>query len=62
MGIDRPTVEKPFALKLAGNDDVSYTKFYATLEEAQAELSLFTADQPLNFPLYVQENGFAFTN
>ena len=60
--IDMPTLEKPFALKLAGNDDVSYTKYYPTLEAAQAELSLYTADQPLNFPLHVQENGFVFTN
>ena len=40
----------------------AYTKFYPTLEAARAELDLFLADQPLNFDLHVQENGFAFTN
>ena len=40
----------------------SYTKYYPTLEAARAELDLFLADQPLNFPLHVQENGFEFTN
>ena len=49
-GIGRPTVEKPFALKIAGNDDCSYTKYYPTLEAARAELDLFLSDQPLNFP------------
>jgi len=60
--IDRPTVEKPFALKIAGNDDCSYTKYYPTLEAARTELDLFLSDQPLNFTLHVQENGFEFTN
>ena len=62
FALDMPTVEFPFALKLAGNDDSSYTKFYPTLEAARAELDLFLADQPLNFDLYVAENGFVFTN
>jgi hypothetical protein len=60
--IDRPTLEFPIALKLAGNDDSTYTKFYPTLEAARAELDLFLADQPLNFDLHVSENGFVFTN
>jgi hypothetical protein len=60
--LDMPTLEFPYALKLAGNDDSTYTKFYPTLEAAQAELDLFLSDQPLNFPLHVHENGFVFTN
>lgn len=60
--VDCPTLEKPFALYMAGNDDCSYTKFYATLEEAQAELELFLSMEPLNMWLHVIENGFVFTN
>ena len=60
--IETTTVEFPFALKLSGNDNSTYTKFYPTLEAAQADLQLMLDMQPCNFQLHVYENGFVFTN
>ena len=60
--VDCPTIEKPFSFYLSGNDDTSHTKFYATLEEAQAELELFLSMEPLNMWLHIIENEFVFTN
>jgi len=57
---EHPTVEKPFALFIAGNDDTSYTKYYPTLEALEEELALYEACQPLNF--YDDLKGFVFTN
>jgi len=56
-----PTAETPVALRLYGNDDTSYTKFYPTVEAAQAELDLFLACEPLDFQ-DVLDAGFRFTN
>lgn len=60
--IETTTVEFPFALKLSGNDDSTYTKFYPTLEDANHDLQLMLDMQPCNFQLHVDENGFVFTN
>lgn len=60
--LDIPTEDKPVALRLAGNDDSTYTKFFAALPEAQEELQLLELDQPLNFLTHVRNNGFVFTN
>lgn len=60
--IEVATVDYPFALKLSGNDDSTYTKFYPTLEAAQADLQLMLDMQPCNFDLHVGDNGFVFTN
>lgn len=60
--VDCPTIDKPFALCVCGNDDCSYTKFYCKLEEAQEELTLFLSMEPLNLWLHIVENGFVFTN
>jgi len=60
--IDAPTVEFPFALRLSGNDDATYTKFYPALEDAKHDIQLMLDMQPCNFTLHVKENGFVFTN
>ena len=60
--IENATVERPFSIYMAGNDDTSYTKFYPTLDAAKEELDFFLADQPLNMHVHVIDNGFVFTN
>jgi hypothetical protein len=59
---DVATVEKPFALYIAGNDDSTWTKFFATLEDAKSELKLLEMCQPINYILHIVDNGFVFTN
>ncbi len=56
------TTAKPIELKMYGNDDTSWAKYYATVEDAEAELALFKATQPLDFHEVVQGFGFVFTN
>jgi len=56
-----PTDETPIALRLHGNDDTSYTKFYPTVEAARKDLDLFLACEPLDFQ-DVKDAGFGFTN
>lgn len=58
---DYPSHEKPISFHCYGNDDSSYTKFYATPEEALAELELFRGTQPLDFHEFI-DFGFVFTN
>ncbi len=60
--IDQPTVEKPVSLYMCGNDDTTYTKFFATVEEALEEVEMLEADQPLCTFTHIYENGFVFTN
>lgn len=59
---DMVTTAKPFELRMYGNDDTSYTKFYASEESALEELNLFETTQPLDFKEIVWGFGFAFTN
>ena len=56
------TTACPFELKLFGNDDTTWSKFYATSEEAREELALFEVNQPLNYHGVVHDFGFVFTN
>lgn len=68
--IDCPTAEKPVGFMLSGNDDTSYTKYFATIEEARAELALLEANQPLDLfkdldffhPEDSPNGGWVFTN
>lgn len=61
--IDFPTKEKPIALYLAGNDDASYSKYFATAEEAEQELKSLLVKQPLDFFNDLGDvNGWVFTN
>lgn len=59
---DCPSFEKPIALVMYGNDDTSYTKFYASETEALEELNLFSENEPLNAEDVVFNFGFIFTN
>lgn len=54
------TTAKPFEMRLLGNDEAVYAKYYATLEEALLELGLFEAAQPLKFDEIVRDFNFAF--
>lgn len=56
-----PTFEFPIELKMYGNDDTSYAKYYKTQEEALAELQLFEDNQPLDFKI-IKDFKFYFTN
>jgi hypothetical protein len=56
------TTARPFELRVYGNDDTSYTKFYASEEEALQELELFEGGGPLDFHEFVEGFGFTFTN
>jgi len=60
--LDVATIENPYSFYLAGNDDSSYTKFFPTHEAVMEELELFLVDQPLNYEVHVEDNGFIFTN
>lgn len=60
--IEYATVEFPWSFHLAGNDDATYTKFFATKEVLLDEFKFFSASQPLNFEIFVSKNGFVFTN
>ncbi len=58
---ERPTVDYPIEIKLYGNDDTSWSKFYKTLQEAEDEFSLFEINQPLEYRI-VYDFNFVFTN
>jgi hypothetical protein len=57
-----PSTARPIELKMWGNDDTSYTKYYATAVEAREDLALFQASQPLDFHEVVEGFEFIFTN
>lgn len=57
-----PTVEKPVALFIAGNDDSTYTRYFVNVEEGQEALDLLLAIQPLSWNEAIAYNGFVFTN
>lgn len=59
---ERASIDKPVRLYMAGNDDTSYSKFYASENEAKEELNLFIGNQPLDFHDVVQDFDFVFTN
>lgn len=47
--IDTVTAEFPISFRLSGNDDTSYSRFFATTKEALEELELLLACQPIDF-------------
>jgi len=59
---DRPSKALPIQLKMYGNDDTSYAKFYPNVDSALSELELFEENQPLDFEEIVKGFGFIFTN
>lgn len=52
----------PYSVYLYGNDDCSYTKYFATEEEQLSELNYLSYMQPLDFNLDVTKRGYVFTN
>ncbi len=62
--IESPTTALPVRLYFCGNDDTSYSKFYAKVEEARFDLDMLKsleADGPLDFHEFCAI-GFVFTN
>lgn len=60
--LEYPTVECPIALIFQGNDDTSYTKWFATTEEAIELLELIQSAEPVDFFKDFIVWGFVFTN
>jgi len=60
--VDYVTEDAPFELRLYGNDDTSYVKFYATARDAMEELTLFEACEPLDFDEVIAGFRFIFAN
>lgn len=60
--ITQGTVEKPYKLWLLGNDDVSYSKFFPTLEDAKKEVDSLENNQPLNFRIHINSRNFVYIN
>lgn len=58
--VDYATIEKPYRLYICGNDDASYSKFFATEAAMNEELALYEACQPIHF--FNDLLGFVFTN
>jgi hypothetical protein len=54
--------EKPIRLWLLGNDDTSYSRWFASEQQAREFLDLLVACQPLNFTKDVIDSHFTFTN
>lgn len=50
----------PVILYLYGNDDCSYSKYVSSIEEAESELALLRAKQPLRYS-DIHNGGFIFT-
>jgi len=52
----------PFFIKLSGNDDDSWTKYFCTEEEMMQEVYRLRRCQPINKEIDVENNGYYFTN
>lgn len=52
----------PYRIYLAGNDDCSYTKWFATSEEMETEMNYLRKMQPLDYMLDIKDRGYIFTN
>lgn len=52
----------PFFLRLQGNDDDSWTKYFCTEEEMMEEVYRLRRCQPINKQIDVISNGYHFTN
>ena len=52
----------PFRVYITGNDDCSYTKWFATKDEAEAELNRLRMMQPLDMQLDIIDQQYTFTN
>lgn len=52
----------PYEIKLFGNDDCSYTKWFATEEEMLKEMDYLRKMQPLHFWFDIRQREYIFTN
>lgn len=52
----------PFKLRLCGNDDTSYTKYFISEEDLQKELEYLRRMQPLDMRRDIYKRGYHFTN
>jgi hypothetical protein len=52
----------PYQIHLGGNDDTSYSKYFATEEEREDELNYLLMMQPLHFEKDIIDRGYLFTN
>jgi hypothetical protein len=52
----------PYQIHISGNDDTSYSKYFATEEEREAELNYLLMMQPLHFEKDIVDRGYLFTN
>jgi len=52
----------PYMLYLCGTDDCSYTKWFATREEAESELQYLRMMQPLDMDRDIYKRDYVFTN
>lgn len=59
---DRPTIEFPVSCKIFGIDDASYSKFYATIEEAVEDMKLILVCQPIDLWNDLINDKWIFTN
>lgn len=57
-----PTVSNPISFRIYGNDDSSWSKFYADKESAIEELELFISAEPIDFYEVIKGFKFVFTN
>jgi len=54
--------DKPFRIYIAGNDDSSWSAFFASRQEARDTLALLEAGEPLDMQRDVFPLGFKFSN
>lgn len=52
----------PYSVFLQGNDDTSYTKWFATKKQAEAEMKYLRVMQPLDFIRDIIQRDYIFTN
>lgn len=52
----------PYSICLAGNDDCTYSKWFATKEEMDTEIEYLRKMQPLDFSLDILNRKYIFTN
>lgn len=57
-----PTKESPVEVFVAGNDDASWSKFFATEEEGLEELTYLLGQQPIDITRDIYNRGYVFTN
>lgn len=52
----------PYRIYMCGNDDCSYSKWFATKKEMDDEMKYLRKMQPLDFYIDIRDRGYIFTN